>query len=265
MSRKVIGICAAIILAIGLIGSMITLPSTMNVARGEKIVETVSAEEIDDLLIKSDYARIIVEPTTEDDIKVVYNKRKDTSTPLEVENKGSSVTVTIENQSRMWFNFGIFPFNETLKLSIPEKDYNRLTIQNKNGTINVQDIHAQNVTAHSNNGAIVLQNVVGEHAEVSTNNGTINISGVTGEVIGKTKNGIITLETDDLDRPIDLETNNGKITILTAKEPTNTLFDVNVGNGTVTVFGKSNWDTIIGDGENTVRVAADNGLITIKK
>lgn len=63
---------------------------------------------------------------------------------------------------------------------------------------------------------------------------------------------------------IDLECNNGKIMIKTENEPTNTTFDVHVDNGKVDILGKHEGNTVIGKGENLVKLP-NNGKIEITK
>lgn len=87
---------------------------------------------------------------------------------------------------------------------------------------------------------------------------------VEGEIIGKADNGRISLITESLDRNIDLKTDNGTIEIKTKEEPKNVQFDIEVDNGSVSVFGNAVYDTVIGNGDNLVRLKTDNGNIQIQ-
>ena len=76
--------------------------------------------------------------------------------------------------------------------------------------------------------------------------------------------GLCLLQTN-LDRPIDLSTDNGRIEIMTTTEPTNGIIDVKTDNGKIDVFGKKNEQTVFGEGKNLIKLRSDNGGITVKK
>ena len=73
------------------------------------------------------------------------------------------------------------------------------------------------------------------------------------------------LATKDLDRNIQLVSNNGKISIKTEKEPTNTTFKVSSDNGSINILDKYEGNTVIGKGENLVDLKANNGKIEVVK
>ncbi|WP_442961150.1 hypothetical protein [Pseudogracilibacillus sp. SO30301A] len=60
-----------------------------------------------------------------------------------------------------------------------------------------------------------------------------------------------------------MNTDNGRIDVQSNKEPTNAILDLKTDNGKVRVFGESNWVTVIGNGENIIKLTTDNGSITI--
>ncbi len=91
------------------------------------------------------------------------------------------------------------------------------------------------------------------------------MSDIIGDLKGRTNNGSISLVTSNLDRPIDLETHNGKINIQTEKEPTNVRFDTSVHNGKITILDDTNFSNIIGDGDNLVKLKTYNGSIKVTK
>lgn len=262
MNRKYIGISATIILLVGIIGSILTFPSAMKQAEEQKIEEVVKAQEIKNIQVDSNLTKIKILPTTNRDIRVVYKTKKDENDPLSIETDDSTLTIQTKNKVRFPFRF--FISVESLHIFIPEEDYHRLAVTNKNGTIDVQEISVRDLSLETNNGKTTIKGTSGRTIDVKTNNGVIQLTNVTGEVTGRTHNGMITLETEHLDRTIDLEAHNGKITIQTEKKPTNTTFDLSIGNGKIDVFGQSTWDDVVGSGDYLVKVSSNNGMITIK-
>ena len=96
-----------------------------------------------------------------------------------------------------------------------------------------------------------------------SDNGRILLEHVDGAITGKTDNGRITLDTPSLDRNIDFRTANGAIVIQSQSKPTNVSILTKTGHGKIDVFGERNSRTVIGAGENTIRLKSDNGRITV--
>src|SRR5699024_1208471 len=107
---------------------------------------------------------------------------------------------------------------------IPEKLYDSLKVEIDNGSLQVDGINVKELQAESENGRLTIENVTTENVQVSTNNGKIDIYHVEGDILGKTNNGAIFLETQELDRELKLQTDNGSIKVKTEEEPTNAIF-----------------------------------------
>lgn len=73
------------------------------------------------------------------------------------------------------------------------------------------------------------------------------------------------MKTTTLNQPIQLETNNGWIEIETENEPTNVTFVVQVDNGSINILDKYKGSTVIGNGENLVKLKTNNGKIQVLK
>src|SRR5699024_10553167 len=97
-----------------------------------------------------------------------------------------------------------------------------------------------------------------------TNNGKIKLADVDGQLVGRTNNGSISLIAQEIDRPIDFATDNGKILIQTEHEPTNAIIDIKIDNSKVEYFGESIWEDDIGDGEHVNKLETKNAKITLK-
>lgn len=282
INMKNISVVALILLIVGIIGSALTFKSAY---QAEDIIktETILGEEIENLDIKTNNTRVDVLPTNDQDINIELST-KNSHDQLLTEVNGSTLLIQVKNKKRQLIQLDFFSFGSTLTVYVPEKVYHSFQIDTHNGRVTVDQLQASDVTVKADNGKIELENMISDTVtgqadngeismkninssttQVKTSNGRINLDHVEGKVFGRTNNGSITLVTEHLDRSIEFEADNGIINIQTEKEPTNAILDVRVDNGKVRVFGNSNWDTIIGNGEHLIKLVMNNGNITISK
>ncbi|TXL65096.1 DUF4097 domain-containing protein [Cerasibacillus terrae] len=280
MLKKLVMV-ASVLLIIGIVGSLFnfkTLYSDKEM-KEEKIIDTV----FDTINISVDSAKIELIPTNEKNAILEYRTNySDYNFSSEVKN--STLEVHVDMNQKKLFRFDFFSKGSALKLYIPKKQYESLQIESDNGRIMIEEIDVKtadirtdngrieinnmasdNLTANSNNGRINLANVDASTVTTKSSNGKIVLNHVTGTLSSKTNNGSISLITEDLERSIDFKTDNGKIEIQTEKEPTNVIFDLKTDNGSIDVFNQSDWDTVIGNGDNTIKLETDNGKIIITK
>lgn len=277
---KRISIIGLILLVIGIIGTIFTVKSQLSGEETleEKVVDTNDFANID---IKTDNAEIIVLPVEDEKARVELLSnvsRYNFSTEVE----GDVLNVQVKTKRKKLIHFDIFSKPLSLTVLVPKKEYESIHVQSNNGLINISDLEGGDIQLETNNGRVHVDNVKGQTltvdtdngsvdmknvdtklVNVSSNNGRIELEGVQGEIIGKTDNGRISLLTEDLDRPINLRTTNGKIDVNSKNKPTNAMLDLKTHNGKIQVFGSSEWDNIIGNGENLVKISTDNGSITI--
>jgi len=107
-----------------------------------------------------------------------------------------------------------------------------------------------------------MENITAVMVNAETDNGEVSLEHVEGNINGDVNNGRIYLQTSHLDT---LETDNGNIDIETEKEPTNAILDIKTDNGKATVFGSTNWNTVVGDGDNLIELNTNNGEINVVK
>lgn len=279
---KKISIVALILLLVGIVGSIFTFKS-INTAKDVTEEKVEIQDAFDEIEISSNEARVEVLPTS-DSKATIELTGKHSNYRLSADVEASTLKVDVGYRQNKLFNFDFTSALLTLKVYVPEKLYQSLQIESGNGRVQVDDLQAKNVyvktdnghiklnnlesskvTAEADNGTIDLKNVASSAVNTRADNGKIHLDNVEGNLSGKTNNGSISLVTHDLDRAIDFETDNGKIKIQTEKDPTNVIFDIKLDNGKADIFGKTNWDTVIGDGEHLIKLTAGNGKITVTK
>ena len=118
----------------------------------------------------------------------------------------------------------------------------------------MNDLQVENVDIESNNGRIVLKNLESKEVNVQTDNGKIDFHHVTGDIEAKSDNGQISMVTDNLDRSISFQTDNGLIKIHSNSEPKNATIHAKIDNGRIDIFGSANEETIFGNGKNMINI-----------
>ena len=266
MNIKKLSIAALILLVVGVAGSLLTFKSmTKTVTVSEQRV--MEHQDITDILVTSDNSQIEIIPTKETNIIVELSGKiaKTKKHTFEAETEGQTLKVRLREIQRKFPNFGFFTGSLVLKVYVPEKTYDVLDVQLANGRVKARELDVKSAQVSTINGRIELQNIQTSNIEISSQNGQILLDEVEGDMKGSVTNGSISLKTGNLTRPISLDSVNGKITVITDKEPENVTFDVNVTNGNVNIFGKTTKSALIGNGENLIRLSTVNGSINVKK
>ena len=227
----------------------------------------IEDESFSNIDVLSDNASIEIIPTTGSITTVEYGGKneKNTKYNLKADVKGDTLTVKLKKKGWSFLSFGFSFSNMELLITVPEKQYELMTVKNNNGKIKAENMEAVDISFETDNGNIELKNIEADSTHVQSDNGRIILDQVTGKVIGKTDNGRITLVTDNLDRSIDLTTDNGRIEITSTSEPENVTIDAKTGNGKIDVLGVKNEHTVFGKGEHLIKLRSDNGRITVSK
>lgn len=286
INKKNLSIIACLIFLIGFVGSLLTYRSFAAVQMLEKKV--IDNTKVSIVNIDTENARVNIYPTKENNIKVIVDGKTSTNIKrtFDTNVEDSTLFITYNEKQRSWFNFDIFEVLDplTLKVYLPEKQYDTLKVSSHNGyvradqlktttfetkttngKVELKDIHSQNITAESHNGLVNLRNITTENTFVKSDNGNITLDQVKGKLDGETYNGNISLITKKLEQNINFNTHNGRINIETGKEPTNVQFNISVENGRVNILDKYNGNAVIGKGENLVKLTTHNGNISVVK
>ncbi|WP_210468892.1 DUF4097 family beta strand repeat-containing protein [Sporosarcina sp. 6E9] len=237
-----------------------------------KFVEDSNNIKIEDesfttINVLSDNAKVKIMPTTSKTTTIEYTGKKRKNAKFDFDANVTNETLVINFKEKRW-NFLRFDLSFSkmeLLVKVPEKQYESIQVKNNNGEISAENLVVKEVSFETDNGNIELKHVDAVATSVQSDNGKIYIEQVNGKIIGKTDNGRIMLITENLDRHIDLITDNGRIEIVTETEPTNLKIDVKTDNGKIDVFGKNNELTVFGKGENLMKLRSDNGRINVDK
>ena len=262
ISLKKLIITGLVLVLIGCIGGFLTYHDNSIDINEERVFKE---NDITGVEVDSNNAGIEIVPTTDSETKVVLQGRGSSETKGSFTAKviGKKLVVSWNEKQISFFQLNFIEESLTLKIIVPEKQYKSISINNDNGKIELADLTVAQVKAESNNGRIHIKNTQSESIEVNSDNGRISLDHVSGSIKGETNNGRISLKTATLDQTIQLETDNGSIEIETEKEPKNVTFDVQVDNGSINILDKYKGSTVIGNGENKVKLKTNNGKIQV--
>ncbi|TFJ92085.1 DUF4097 family beta strand repeat-containing protein [Lentibacillus salicampi] len=265
-SIKKLSIAAFVLLLVGVIGSFFTfnINDTVPVSE-EKVIDN---KAITDIEISADNQGVELISSDEDKAKVELSGRRNGNikTRMNVEVEEGILSIELVDEHQKLFNFFDFIGTSlTLSVYLPEKVYESLEIDMDNGSAHAEQLNIKHIETDLDNGLIEMKNITATTINAKGDNGKISLENVEGKINGEVNNGKIYLKTNNLDRPITLKSNNGNIKIETEKEPTNAIFDINTDNGSATVFGSSNWNTVVGNGDNRIKLTTDNGNISVEK
>ncbi|SCC42045.1 DUF4097 family beta strand repeat-containing protein [Bacillus mycoides] len=285
INKKSLSIIAGIIFIIGIIGSLFTYRSIAAVPISEEKV--INNNNVSSVIIDTNNVRVNINPTTDSNMKVKLDGEVNPNVKrtLAADEKDSTLLISYKEKQQRWFNFDISEVLAPLTLNVylPEKQYDSLKVSNNNGYVSakklnvthfnintsngrveLREINSQKVIAEANNGIMDFKDIMAQNIHVKSNNGRIMLDHVEGEIEGQSKNGSLTLKTNELDRNLNFTTHNGKINIETEKEPTNVQFNVSVDNGRANILDKYKGNAVIGEGENLIKLTTHNGNISVK-
>jgi len=266
INLKKISIIALILIGIGVAGCLLTFRA---VDKGVAIHEekTFDSSKITEVEISSDNSHVEVVPTKGAEAKVEVSGKgpKDMKKEFLAAVEGNALIVKWRGEHKGFIDFPIMTESLTIKVTLPEKQYKSMMIHTDNGEIQAAGLNADQLTADTNNGRIELKEIASKNVEVEADNGKLMLDHVSGKIKGKTNNGQINVKTIDLERSIQLETDNGRIEIVTEKEPENVAFDVHVDNGRVNILDKYEGNAVIGDGDHVIKLKTNNGKISVTK
>ncbi len=249
-------------------------PAQQNVLEQQDFSEPI---EVMDITVEN--SRVDILASEDETTRVVLSGNDDNFT-LNTEAAGGRLEINVEDRSP-FFNFD-FNRSYTLQVYVPASGLDSLSAESNNGSIEANDMKADEFKLEADNGRILLDAVDSETVEVETDNGPVELkdmeaiisvrssngrilfSEVSGELEAQANNGRIELETETLDFPVDFETDNGRIEIRTGTEPANARIEARVDNGSIDVYGRENEETVFGNGDALIRLVSNNGSITVE-
>lgn len=217
-TAKVFAIIAAALLCAGILLSVI---GVLLGERGygetpwEEVKENFSLHQISTIKTNIDNRSIIIEETTDNEIRVEYSTSEKNKVECSV--SGSELSIDSVSAFRFFsFDWLYFPKKSTkVIISVPSSYKGSFDLDTSNASIQVNGFKSlKDVVLKSSNGKIEFKNASCETLSCKTTNSSITLSDVNcdGKVYTKSSNGTITLNNVSAKDEIETDTSNGRIT-----------------------------------------------------
>ncbi|MCS1350709.1 DUF4097 domain-containing protein [Mechercharimyces sp. CAU 1602] len=250
----------------GIVGSVVTYIFTnpqVTIA-DEKSV----SEEFNQVQVDVEQIKLEILPSDVDVASVSLRGEGSDRTNKEVKAKVEDGILKVEYDNgtdESWFNHNLFTESLSLEVTLPKRAYASLQVRSGQGEMAIKNLKVEKIDVSTENGAIQLEELKTTTLHIQTENGSIQVQKCTGELVGETTNGGISIMTEDITSPMTLATVNGAIEMIVERRPQNAQFDIEVVNGGIDLFGKSDHHAIMGKGEHHIQLSTENGSITVNQ
>ncbi len=281
---KLLSAIALVTLMIGLIGTSMTAGAYFKYEE-VSVKNTIPDDGFTDVVMNTNDVQLEVIPSADSEVRTELVGGTTDGEAEDVKLTTANGKLVIEYKPKNgWFdvNFRDLLHPLTLKVYLPEKEYQSISITQGNGFVDIDGFTATNVniatnngrveasnlhtklaTFEADNGKVEANNITSEKIKAESENGAIELNNVTGELSGSVDNGRIVVNVEEITQAMDFVSDNGEIVINTEIEPTDVRFDVESDNGSVDIFDQYHDDTIIGNGSVLVKLSVDNGRIKV--
>lgn len=220
------------------------------VRRTYTTAETITRVEVED-----DNAPIEIRTGTGDKVTVEYGEPADQSF-YSITVRGG--TLSVERLDRH-LNRVRLTGDDTLVITLPEKEYTSIQADTDNGSLKVENLSARQMELGSDNGDIETKNVTAQSLSAETDNGTARLTDTTAQYLeAQADNGEIILDGTTAD-VYDCETDNGSITGTLKGSAEEYSIQVSKKNGSSNLTSRT-----LAGAKKSIRFQTDNGDIRVE-
>lgn len=228
-----------------------------------KTEKTVKNDEITNIKIKGNVGDITLVKGNDDTFSIVQvsNSKKHT---LEVEENGD--TLVINSHIKKFFSLNLSlqaAKTPTLRVTVPARVYQDITLSNSVGDIKIDDIEGTNLTIKTTTGDIKATKLTAKDIELTSTVGDVKVYQINGDIEAKTSTGDVTVVSKESDRNIEVSSSVGDIVITLPKEPKDANVKGKTTLGDVQLFGKEDKDILFGAGTYKISGKTSTGDVTI--
>lgn len=228
LNIKRLSMIATLLLLIGILGSLATYKS---VSKLESTTEEFTITDFTDIEISSNAGKIELVPTNEENalIEVTGNHLKNNFSAIVTD---STLSITYKETAKKFYNFDLAKKSASVKVYLPQKNYETISLQANNGKLIVKGVEATEITLNARDGAIDLQNIKADLLSVKAINGKLIANELQATEINLNANdGSIDLQQIHADS-LSVHSNNGRIT---ADSLVGTTFELKANDGRITL------------------------------
>lgn len=267
---KKLTVAAILLTILGIGGSVLTYTaSNQSIDMNES--QTINYENIDAIEIETISTDVeIIASNDQQDARIELKGRtNDTNPPvLSVKEQGSKLIIDLQSEKKdiQWFQLSpnFAPDTLALKVYVPEKLLNSITVGGVSADLYLDNIHAETMTFKSTSGDIDAYNLQFENAYIQTVSGDVGIDELVGKIAIKTTSGDISLAMMSLSYPIQIDSTSGDVELVTENELTDVKFKIQSVSGDINILDEYNGSTVIGNGTTLAEIETTSGDISVE-
>jgi|GEM_PF-4922570 len=194
--------------------------------------KTVSAMDVTNISVNSDISKVEVLPQASKQAAVVLNGTS--SLPqsdfhLSAKVVGHTLQVVLNTETHVVNGSN----NITLEISVPQRTYQSVGVNDSVGTLDIHDISAKSSNFQVDTGKITVENVTGS-ITASSSVGAIQVTNCSGALNLSTQTGAINVTVPKIVHSIKANGSIGAVTITSQSAPEHMTFDLQTDTGKVT-------------------------------
>ena len=258
---KIVLWVAGILIGLLTIGTVI---STIN-QKTVKTEKTIKNDDIKNIKIKGNVGDITVVKGNNDtfSIEQVYSNKKHI---LDVQEKGD--TLIINSNVKNFISFDLsFMFNtekeKDLKVTLPARVYDEITISNSVGDMKVEDVEGKTIVVKTSTGDIHTNQLTAKQITLTSTIGDVSAYKINGDIKAKTSTGEVTIVSKENNTNIEASSTLGDVHITIPQEPKDARVKGKTTLGDIKLFGKNEDDLLFGNGTKKISGKTSTGDITI--
>lgn len=205
-------IITLVLVGVGMVGTVFKVKSAREVNLKHNIIK-FDFEKINMIDVETDNVPMEIISTNEKVARVELIGEESRIREFTADINGTTLVVEVDQKRQKFFSEISY-----LKIYLPKKVYQSINIETDNGGITAENIDVTSLFTEADYGDINLTNIDAGNVKITSDKGEVNLIDVEGTLGVEADNGSISLITNDIDRDIDFETENGGIIVKSSKQ-----------------------------------------------
>lgn len=174
---------------------------------------------------------------------------------------------TLQIGTKSTVNFGISYRDVNIELSLPEKQWEEVSLSSSSGDIKAVNMKSNNLDVKLSSGDVQLDDVKANQIDVKTSSGSLEGDHVKGELTVQTSSGDVELFRQELDHNVGISSSSGDVSIQASEKPSNLFvqFDSSSGEADIAFpmkfssMDESHIKGSVGEGKYKIKVKTSSG------
>ncbi|KGX84011.1 DUF4097 family beta strand repeat-containing protein [Pontibacillus marinus] len=174
---------------------------------------------------------------------------------------------TLQIGTKSTVNFGISYRDVNIEISLPEKQWEEISLSSSSGDIKAVNLEADNLAVKLSSGDVRFDDIVASQIGVKTSSGSFEGDHIKGELTVQTSSGDVELFRQELDHNVSIKSSSGDVSIQASEKPSNLFvqFDSSSGEADIAFpmkfssMDESHIKGSVGEGKYEIKVNTSSG------